>query len=510
MQLALRRALLASILATGFACGAQARPLPGPSIEPAFVRARPHVEDRLETLLQAQRAAGVSPAARPPTPTNCSATDQGLVIKFTWDPVVGATGYYVFADGAIGTKLGPATTEADFSPGPGTHSYCVVSVNADGVSDPCCDTGTQTQLPAPGCSYSVGGGKVTFYWGAVAGAQGYYVYRDGVLVSTEPGNTTDYTEVPPGGDHRYCVQAFASGAETSDSCCVNYTDVLTPPGPLSPCAASSYLQGQVLIQWQPATGATEYVILRDGVFLNSVSAPTTEYTDHVSSQGSHQYCIHAINSAGSGPECCANGAAVDATVHTRLSWGTCSPQVANQAFSGPGLYTLVLSASGVSISNYGHDSTVHIQPAVPDAWRFDAAGCQTDNRLNLQVASVDSCPAMKGTNSLVITDYSLDLDGSAELRLSIVYDDLITVANQRYILWKIGFDHSNSVTGSSGPGTCGGADRQLNFGVLTQIGLTDGHYLFPAMEPGDALCTWNAGNTRTQPTTWGKVKALYR
>src|SRR5262249_12239158 len=160
-----------------------------------------------------------------------------------------------------------------------------------------------------------------------------------------------------------------------------------------------------------AARATAYVILRDGHFLITVSTPTTQYTDP-GVTGSHQYCIHAVNPAGSGPEWCATGARLDATVHARLSWGTGDTQVGDQEFAGPGIYTLVLSAMGAPTVNYGHDSTVHIQPAVPDAWRFDDAGCQTGNRLGLQVAAFDSCAAMLGANALSITSYSLDLDGS--------------------------------------------------------------------------------------------------
>jgi len=118
---------------------------------------------------------------------------------------------------------------------------------------------------------------------------------------------------------------------------------------------------------------------------------------------------------------------------------------------------------------------------------------------------------MLGANSLSITNYALDLDGSAELRLSVVYDDLVTIANQRYVLWRIGFDHTQSVSGNDAdPETCNGAGVPLNLSVLTQIGLTNATYLFLPMEPNDAPTTWNGGNVRAQPTTWGHVKGLYR
>src|SRR5262249_47177909 len=149
---------------------------------------------------------------------------------------------------------------------------------------------------------------------------------------------------------------------------------------------------------------------------------------------------------GSSGKVCAVGAALDSGAYIRLSWGTCSPQVSQQNFQGPGVYTLVASARGVPLPNSGHDTQITITPDVPDAWRFDDAGCQGTGRLNLKAEALGAdCPAMIGTNPLVITSYYLE-PGSAGLRLAISYDRMVTDPNQRYVLWKIGFDHTHSVS----------------------------------------------------------------
>src|SRR5262249_6403510 len=73
---------ISSIVLAGLALTRSTAFAVGP-LEPRFVRAHPEVCERLETLLAAQTAAGISPAARPPTPASCNATDQGEVIRFT-------------------------------------------------------------------------------------------------------------------------------------------------------------------------------------------------------------------------------------------------------------------------------------------------------------------------------------------------------------------------------------------------------------------------------------------
>src|SRR5262249_705123 len=194
--------------------------------------------------------------------------------------------------------------------------------------------------------------------------------------------------------------------------------------------------------------------------------------------------------------------------------GTCSPQVANQNFLGAGIYTLVLSARGDANTNFGHDSQLTIHPAVPDAWRFDNAGCQTENRLDLRVDGIgDTGPPMLGASPLTVASYFLDLDGSAALRLAITYDDITTAENQRYILWKIAFDHTHSIAGTDAdPTTCDGASAPLHFAVTSQILLTSGYVANATPETGDGTATWNGGIAfaRQRQATWGRIKGMYR
>jgi hypothetical protein len=219
-----------------------------------------------------------------------------------------------------------------------------------------------------------------------------------------------------------------------------------------------------------------------------------------------------------------------ATGCARLSWGTCDPYVGDRAITLNNANLLVYSIFGSSDGNVGTDSQIRLRhyeggsSAVPDAWRFDDSGCQTGSQLGLSTNGLNkACPPYKGTNSLVITQYAIDLDGSAFLRLAITYDNFIPNPATRYTAWLVTFDHSFSAVGPSDPGvTCGGAEKGVNLyldfaGVLALTGIQlnlNPCNVSVVADPvhGPVLATANGGSeapVATQPATWGKVKGLY-
>jgi len=216
----------------------------------------------------------------------------------------------------------------------------------------------------------------------------------------------------------------------------------------------------------------------------------------------------------------------------RVSWGTCDPWIEDKTYAGPGTYQMVLSVFGNSDSNVGSDSQIRLrhripfgaQGPIPDAWRFDDAGCQTGSRLHLSNDALNtSCPAMLGANPQLITLYGIDVDGSAYLRLAVMYDTFQPVASTRYTLWLINFDLSLSNIGPTPPdhSTCGGIDECMNF-YLDFVGILhppSTEYFLPScnQDPSQqkfaSVATWNDGCQMpdpTLPTTWGRVKASYR
>jgi len=223
---------------------------------------------------------------------------------------------------------------------------------------------------------------------------------------------------------------------------------------------------------------------------------------------------------------CFAGAANAAPGCIRLSWNTCDPWVADQAFTGPSTYNLVVSAFGVSSPNVGTDLNIHVKAggsgAVPDSWRFDDAGCQTSSQLVPGTAALSkACPIMKGANSLTITNYAINGTGEADLRLAITYDTFNPLATTRYTVWQVAVNHAFSNVGPTPAdlSTCGGVEQCefLTFTSAILLAATGQPENFAGCDvpiPGtQPAATWQAGGTcpvAAQPATWGKVKGLYR
>jgi len=378
----------------------------------------------------------------------------------------------------------------------------------------CCDQGTQTLLSTPGpCTLTPTPTGFHFQWPAppYASGDGYRVYRNGSLIQEVTSGTLSINDDPGPGSYTYCVNAFKNNYPDSAPCCQSGT-FSGPSSAPEPCLASEDRAASILLTWTDVQGEDGYQILRDNVLIHEVPKDTTHFLDR-GVLGGHTYCVRGFNGSGRTPDCCSHGTALAPAARTRLSWNTCSPQVYDQSFQGPGTYTLLLSVTGVPLSNVGHDCQLRIRPKVPDAWRFDDGGCQTEARLDLRVqGNGPGCPAMLGANPLTITSYFLDLDGSARLRLAVTYDSLSTDTTTRYVLWKISFDHTHSVVGSDTDSTtCNGADVPLDFDLEFAQILGEGNRAWDApLDPKDMPVVWNGGQVRVQPVTWGRVKALYR
>jgi hypothetical protein len=227
-----------------------------------------------------------------------------------------------------------------------------------------------------------------------------------------------------------------------------------------------------------------------------------------------------------------------------MSWGTTCPTIiTNAQFPDPAnptrtSYTMFIAAHNLTASdgNVGTDINLFYGRGIPDAWRFDDAGCQTGSQVALNNnGNTKACPAMKGTNPLTITNfqlYTMEPTGQQRMnvRLAITYDNFVPASGTTYTLWNVVFDHSFSVVGPSNPGvTCGGAETPICIAMTDPAVMSAGDYAnfqsgvlalsgiqepFSFASPTDGYVTWNGGancpgTVPTQQSTWGKVKALY-
>jgi len=226
-----------------------------------------------------------------------------------------------------------------------------------------------------------------------------------------------------------------------------------------------------------------------------------------------------------------------------MTWGlTCTPIVTDiTPTAGP--TSMIVSALGNDQTHNAYQVRFLIASTtrtIPDAWRFDAAGCQgtsfiTINHLPPATAS-KTCPAFQGANpSIQIKDYSFIQNSpdypSTEVRgvLANTYPAGATsLPATRYFLAQFIFDHTFSVVGATTPGAdCGGFETAMCLALLTGPrvggeGTTSYLRLADGVEvPFDPGQTWlsthgatascdQPGSVPAKDATWGQIKSQYR
>jgi hypothetical protein len=162
--------------------------------------------------------------------------------------------------------------------------------------------------PAPaGLNAIAGDTQVTLAWNTVSGAASYKVYRDGVQVATPA--KVSYSDSPLNNDTTYtyqvsAVNAAGEGAKSAAITAKPHAQVPTAPTGLNAVAGD----GQVALSWDSLSGATGYVIYRNGA---KVGTPTQHtYLDNGLTNGTtYTYQVTATNARGEG----AKSSSVNAT-----------------------------------------------------------------------------------------------------------------------------------------------------------------------------------------------------
>jgi hypothetical protein len=214
-----------------------------------------------------------------------------------------------------------------------------------------------------------------------------------------------------------------------------------------------------------------------------------------------------------------------------LSWDQCSPVVsARSDMAGIDSVGLIVSVQGNDQAHSAYQ--VHFQlgamdDTVPDAWRFDTAGCQVNGSLLIYPSPMGAlskvCPAFQGTaETISFGDCELFPAGTGypttliRGRLVNYYPSGQTAQPaQRYFLAEFRFDHSHSVNGPGTPGnSCGGLEVPIVIRLLFDQGNGQAtSYLSGGMEfsfePGNTVVTANDAVPAT-PATWGQIKSQYR
>ncbi|TAL39179.1 MAG: hypothetical protein EPN93_02235 [Spirochaetes bacterium] len=227
--------------------------------------------------------------------TNGSSTTQ---VDVSWTAVTGADSYEVFRNGAsIASGIGAITysdTANDVTVVPGTvYNYTVLAHNSDAgavhdTAQSALDSGYKFLSTPTGVAADDGVSltQIAVSWNAIAGADSYEIYRDGVSIASGI-LVTSYTDnagagiVIPGNAYTYTVRAHNSDAgavhDTPQSAGdTGYKLLATPTGVSATDGTSTT---DVNITWFAVTGADSYEVYRNGVSIASgVAGPA--YTDN--------------------------------------------------------------------------------------------------------------------------------------------------------------------------------------------------------------------------------------
>ena len=266
----------------------------------------------------------------PPTvPGNLSATvTPPSQVSISWSGSTGGSGnisYYVYQNGqAINSTSSTSFTETSLPPG--VYSYAVAAYDSTGsvsarstpvsvtivldTTPPSAPTGLTATPTTTYVSYA--STTIALSWNASTdnvGVVGYYVYRDGVKITTSttsPVTATSYTDtVPPAQSwtYTYTVAAYdAAGNISAYSSPVQVlvlNDILPPSAPTQLTATQNGLT-QISLSWASSTDSIPiagYYIYKNGAEIATVSS--SPYSDTgISAGSSYSYVVDAYDAAG--------------------------------------------------------------------------------------------------------------------------------------------------------------------------------------------------------------------
>jgi actin-like ATPase involved in cell morphogenesis len=135
-----------------------------------------------------------------------------------------------------------------------------------------------------------GSGDVLLSWGSVSGAAQYEVYRDDELLGTTRETSYVDREVGAGAEYRYSVVAVDGDERSSEASTEPLFTPVDPPDSLKATPDDT----DVLLEWEPATGAERYELRRDGQELTD-DLTVESYRDEDVPLGDHTYEVIAVD-----------------------------------------------------------------------------------------------------------------------------------------------------------------------------------------------------------------------
>lgn len=167
---------------------------------------------------------------------------------------------------------------------------------------PYMDDGTFTLPPAKVLGLTalvISGSEIDLNWSDAAGANGYRVFRNGVLISSPTPSFLNDLTVSPGTTYTYTVAALNPHGQGQIS---NSVTVTTAPAQVIGLTATTRSASQIDLLWNSVVGATSYTITRNGPIIKTGQVPASYSDTGLSANTSYTYTVAAVGVGGTGLE----------------------------------------------------------------------------------------------------------------------------------------------------------------------------------------------------------------
>jgi hypothetical protein len=210
-----------------------------------------------------------------------------------------------------------------------------------------------------------------------------------------------------------------------------------------------------------------------------------------------------------------------------LSWDGCTGPV-DKTTTTPGVYSLFITEVGQDQAARAYDVRLvygNATQEVPDAWRFDAEGCETGAAIQLDFAS-KVCPSFAqetdSSATIRVVGFVPPSDPYATTLMRILFAHAYAPGNPvepatRHLLERIQFDMNDAVVGAGTATTCGGFEQAICFALTyaTFLDLDRNEVPFnrartPLTVSFDGPIATCPGVVPVRAETWGSIKSQYR
>ncbi|MEC9477227.1 MAG: hypothetical protein VX764_09335 [Planctomycetota bacterium] len=304
-------------------------------------------------------------------------TSHARIVTFTWSNQDAAyQAIDVYRDGTLIASL-PGTSEmyVDENVSYGGHQYKLIQRGDRTTTLPTFCSITVLQRPDnPHCSAAPNANNeniVQLNWANGDGSTPYeaiWIYRDGQLHQTLPGNAVSTTDTVDPGRYIYEIEGRSDSNLAGDHRAISARNSCEVVDPIAPdnlqCSSETNASGEhhVLFTWNNTDAYDQIIVEFDGT-TTTIPGNMTSYNAMVASPGNYTVCIRGEKFNGeSGRTCC--------TLSTPDPLGavSCSSQgsTVSLAWSNGGSYDSIdISRDGQLIDTIGGGMTSYTDPQVP-------------------------------------------------------------------------------------------------------------------------------------------------